>query len=371
MKRSIQRILTTHVGSLPAPDGLDPSAGDYEERLRRGVAEIVRRQSEIGLDVVSDGELGKMHWLAYLDNRLGGFEQRPASEPRPILMRGRDREEFPGYYAEATLRGTLFNSSGYQSIGPSSRPTKAVCTGPVVYVGQRFVNRDTENLKAALVSSPVEEAFLPVAAVASIEPYRFNEYYPGEKQFLYALADALRVEYESIVAAGFLLQIDDAWTAALWDRIGMTMGLEAYKRRCMLRVEALNHALMRIPADRIRYHICWGSWHGPHAHDISMNDLIEVVLAVNAGAYLFEAANVRHEHEYHLWERVKLPDGKILIPGVVSHATNIVEHPDLVSERLQRFARLVGKENIIAGTDCGFGGRLHAEIAWAKLQVLV
>ena len=185
------------------------------------------------------------------------------------------------------------------------------------------------------------------------------------------MADALGEEYESIANAGFLLQIDDAWTAALWDRIGIGMGLDAYKRRCLERVEVLNHALARIPQDRIRYHICWGSWHGPHAHDLSMRDLIDVVLAVRAGAYLFEAANARHEHEYHVWENVKLPPETILIPGVISHATNIIEHPELVSERIQRFVRIAGKENVIAGTDCGFGGRIHPELAWAKLGALV
>ena len=372
MKRSTERILTTHVGSLPIPAGLDPQTADYEARLRREIDVIVRRQVEIGLDVVNDGELGKRHWLAYLDERLGGFEQRPASPDRkPALMQGKDREDFPGYYEEATRLGTLFYSSGYQAASPASRPTVGVCVAPVSYVGQRFIQRDVDNLRAALAGVSVEEAFLPVTAPASIEPYRQNEYYASDKEFVYALADALRVEYETIANAGFLVQVDDAWTAALWDRIGIAMGIDAYRKRCLLRVEALNHALARIPEDRIRYHICWGSWHGPHANDITLADLLEVVLAVKAGAYLFEAANVRHEHEYHVWESVKLPNGKILVPGVVSHATNLVEHPDLVAERIQRFVRIAGRENVIAGTDCGFGGRIHPEIAWAKLQSLV
>jgi 5-methyltetrahydropteroyltriglutamate--homocysteine methyltransferase len=360
------------VGSLPAPPGLSSSAADYEQRLSREVASIVRRQAEVGIDVVSDGELSKGHWLAYLDERLGGFEPKPVVAAQgSLLLTGEDYRAFPEFYAEAAQRGTLFYSSGYQQASPSSAPVRAVCTRPIGYAGQRLVARDIANLQSALASTPVAEAFLPVAAPASIEPYRSNEYYSSEAAFLYALADALRVEYETIAQAGLLVQIDDAWTAALWDRIGIAMGLDGYRKHCMRRVEALNHALARIPRERIRYHICWGSWHGPHAHDISLEDLLEVVLAVKAGAYSFEAANVRHEHEYRIWGHTPLPSDTILIPGVVSHATNLIEHPQLVAERIERFAAAVGRENVIAGTDCGFGGRLHPELAWAKLQSLV
>lgn len=360
------------MGSLPAPRGLDAGAADHELQLAREVAAIVRRQTAIGIDIVNDGELSKGHWLAYLNERLGGFEPRPISpQETPLLMQGEDRRKFLGFYEEATKRGTLFHSSGYERASPSSAPSRAVCTRPVEYIGERLVSRDVRNLKLALAATPAVEAFLPVTAVASIEPYRLNEYYGSEEEFLYALADALKVEYEAIADAGLLLQIDDAWTAALWDRIGMPMGVDEYKQRCMKRVEVLNHALRRIPREQIRYHICWGSWHGPHVYDLPMDDIVEVMLAVKAGAYLFEAANARHEHEYHVWERVSPPEGAILIPGVVSHATNVVEHPALVCERIQRFARLVGRENVIAGTDCGFGGRIHAELAWAKLQSLV
>jgi 5-methyltetrahydropteroyltriglutamate--homocysteine methyltransferase len=372
VKRSTERILTTHVGSLPAPAGLDARAADYESRLAQEVAAIVRRQSTIGIDIVDDGELGKGHWLAYLDDRLGGFEEQPiAADARPLLMQGEDHLAFPEFYEEAAERGTLFYSSGYQRASPSSGPTRSVCTRPLTYTGKRLVERDVRNLKQALAATPALEAFLPVAAPASIEPYRSNQYYASEQAFLYALADALQVEYESIASAGLLLQIDDAWTAALWDRIGMPMGLEAYKRRCLQRVEVLNHALQRIPREQIRYHICWGSWHGPHAFDVSLADILDVVLAVKAGAYSFEAANARHEHEYHLWEQIRPPADSILIPGVVSHATNVVEHPQLVAERIGRFARLVGRESVIAGTDCGFGGRIHPQLAWAKLGSLV
>ncbi len=360
------------MGSLPAPPDLDADAADHEPQLAREVAAVVRRQSAIGIDIVDDGELSKGHWLAYLDQRLGGFEPRPTpAAATPVLMQGEDRREFAGFYQEATERGTLFYSLGFQRASPSSVATRAVCTRPIEYIGERLVRRDIRNLKQALAATPALEAFLPVAAPASIEPYRFNEYYPSEDAFLDALADALRVEYEAIADAGLLLQIDDAWTAALWDRIGIAMGLDAYKRRCMKRIEVLNHALRGIPREQIRYHLCWGSWHGPHAHDLSLSHIVDVMLAVRAGAYLFEAANARHEHEYHIWERISPPPGAVLIPGVVSHATNVVEHPELVAERIQRFARLVGRENVIAGTDCGFGGRIHPELAWAKLQSLV
>jgi 5-methyltetrahydropteroyltriglutamate--homocysteine methyltransferase len=197
-----------------------------------------------------------------------------------------------------------------------------------------------------------------------------NEHYSNADEFVFALAEAMRVEYETIAGAGFTVQVDDAWLAALWDRIGIQMGLEAYKRYCRVRVEALNHALRNIPPEQVRYHLCWGSWHGPHAYDIPLRDIVDVMLAVNAQTYLFEAANVRHEHEYKIWETVRLPPGKILAPGVVSHATALIEHPDLVCERIQRFARLVGKENVIASTDCGLGLRCHPQIAWAKLNAL-
>ncbi len=360
------------MGSLPAPPGLDPGAADYESELTRHVAAIVRRQAAIGIDIVSDGELSKGHWLAYLNDRLGGFERQPPAGTEPsLLMQGEDHRQFPGFYAEAAARGTLFHSSGFEQASPSNAPYRAVCTRPIEYIGQARVERDVRNIRQALAETHATAAFLPVTAPASIEPYRFNAYYPSEEAFLYALADALQVEYETIAQAGLLVQIDDAWTAALWDRIGIPMGIAAYRRRCLRRVEALNHALQSIPRECIRYHICWGSWHGPHAHDLPLDDLVEVMLAVKAGAYLFEAANARHEHEYHVWERISPPEGAILIPGVVSHATNVVEHPLLVSERIQRFAKLVGRENVIAGTDCGLGGRIHPELAWAKLQSLV
>jgi 5-methyltetrahydropteroyltriglutamate--homocysteine methyltransferase len=239
-----------------------------------------------------------------------------------------------------------------------------------MYSGQKQLEREIETLRQALGDIDPGDAFLTSTAPASIEAGRVNEFYKSTEEFVYAIAEALRVEYEMITQAGFTLQVDDAWLAALWDRIGIQMGLEAYKKFCMVRVEALNHALRNIPPEKVRYHMCWGSWHGPHAFDIPLAEMVDVLLAINAQTYLFEAANVRHEHEYKIWETVKLPEGKILAPGVVSHATALIEHPDLVSERIQRFAKLVGAENVIASTDCGLGLRCHPQIAWAKLSTL-
>jgi 5-methyltetrahydropteroyltriglutamate--homocysteine methyltransferase len=217
---------------------------------------------------------------------------------------------------------------------------------------------------------PGEEAFLTTTAPSSFEPYRQNQYYKTQEEFLYALADAMRIEYRMIADAGLLVQVDDAWLAALWDRIGIPMGIEAFRKYCALRVEVLNHALSGIPAERIRYHLCWGSWHGPHMFDLPLKDIVDLLLRINAGAYLIEAANPRHEHEFAVWETVKLPEGKILIPGMVSHATPVIEHPELVAYRIARFTRLVGRENFIAGADCGFGGRAHPQVGWAKLKAL-
>jgi 5-methyltetrahydropteroyltriglutamate--homocysteine methyltransferase len=364
VKRSADRILTTHVGSLPVPSDLT------EDGLPQAVKDIVKRQASIGVDVVNDGELSKGNWLAYAASRLGGFEARRVPAGEAVIARGKDREAFSEFYEEATRTGTLFHSS-WTSVNVSNWSTHWVATEPIHYVGQREMRRDVANLQAALADVSVVEAFLPVTAPASLEPYRSNEFYPNESAFLYALADAMKEEYEIIARSGLLVQVDDAWTVALWDRMGVAIGLEAFLKRCRERAEVLNHALAGIPEEQIRYHICWGSWHGPHLYDLPLADFMDVLLSVRAGAYLVEAANVRHEHEYHLWERVQLPAGKVLIPGVVTHSTNLIEHPDLVSERIQRYARLVGRENLIAGTDCGMGGRIHPQLAWAKLEALV
>jgi len=245
----------------------------------------------------------------------------------------------------------------------------SVCTGPITYTGADALAREIAVFRS--VVSEGDRCFLTSTAPSSLEPYRGNEYYQTADEYVFALAEALRHEYEAIVKAGFLLQIDDAWLVALWDRIGLAMGLAAFKKQCMVRVEALNHALRNISEENVRYHFCWGSWHGPHAYDIPLPDVVDVMLAVKARYYSFEAANVRHEHEYHLWDYVPLPAGKVIMPGVVTHSTDLIEHPQLVSERIRRFVERVGADNVIASTDCGFGGRSHPQIAWAKLASLV
>jgi 5-methyltetrahydropteroyltriglutamate--homocysteine methyltransferase len=366
VKRSTHKILTTHIGSLPDPAGLDRAAPDYEQRLRAEVAAVVQRQRELGLDVINEGEYTKEgDWLTYIDERLGGFTQGPPKGGKPVLLQGKDREEFADFYRYASERGTLFYAPGNQI--RHSRPYW-VCTAPIVYRGQAVLAREIEILRPLVTPA---DAFITSTAPASFEPYRDNAFYKSEEEFVFALAEAMRTEYEAIAQAGFQLQVDDAWLPALWDRIGIQMGLEAFRKRCMMRVEALNHALRNIPQEQIRYHLCWGSWHGPHAYDIEMIHMVDIMLSVKAQAYLFEAANARHEHEYAVWETVKLPAGKIIVPGVITHSTDVVEHPELVSQRIQRFAKLVGKENVMAGADCGFGGRSHPQIAWAKLKSLV
>ena len=380
MKRSANRILTTHVGSLPRPDDLLAvnnaiySEREYDETayqtvLTRAVADIARQQAEIGIDVVNDGEFGKASrgatdygpWVSYAWRRLGGWE---FGEPglMPSLARRRDWQRFAGFYAE-------LNQPALTSSNPfSGRPQ--FFTGPVVYTGRQALQTDLANLKAALAAGPSEEAFITSVAPGSFGRGQ-NRYYASDEEFLYALADALKTEYQAIVDAGFLLQLDDPGLSDGWDSINPALSVEEYQKFAALRIEAVNHALQGIPEDRVRYHICWGSWHGPHTTDIPLRDIVHLLLSVNAGAYSVEAGNARHEHEWRVWQDVQLPPGKVLIPGVVSHATNVVEHPELVAERILRFARLVGRENVIAGTDCGLGGRVHHEVAWAKLEVLV
>ncbi len=365
MQRSVAKILTTHVGSLPFLS-LDRGVaiGD-QTHLADDVAAIVARQREIGIDIVNEGEYSKGgDWLRYMQNRFGGFTEIAAGDEKPLIERGKDREEFADFYKYATERGTLFYAPGAQIA--KKRPV-AACTGPVTYVGQAELKKEIDVTVAVAGTASV---FLTSTAPGSLEVYRRNRYYKNDEDYVFALAEAMRIEYEAIAAAGLILQIDDAWLPALWDRIGMEMGLAAFRARCEMRIEALNHALRNIAEDRVRYHLCWGSWHGPHAFDLELEQIVDIVLKVKAQAFLIEGANARHEHEVAVWEQVKLPAGKILIPGVVTHSTDVVEHPELVSQRLQRYARRVGKENLIAGTDCGFGGRSHPQIAWAKLRAM-
>ncbi len=331
---------------------------------------LVERQRETGLDIINEGEYTKGgDWLSFTDDRFGGFTAGEREGP-PVVTVGKDREEFADFYQWAAERGTLFFEPGDQI---KKVRKHWICTGPITYTGQAVLRHEIDLLKAAAGAAGGSggEGFLTSTAPASLEVYRSNEYYAKDEDFVFALAEALREEYQAIVDAGIILQVDDAWLPALWDRIGISIGLEAFQRRCHVRVEALNHALRGIPEDRVRYHFCWGSWHGPHAHDLELKHLVEILLAVKAQAYLIEGANARHEHEYALWERVRLPNGKILIPGVITHSTDVVEHPELVAQRIHRFAALLGKENVIAGADCGFGGRTHPQIAWAKLRALV
>jgi 5-methyltetrahydropteroyltriglutamate--homocysteine methyltransferase len=373
MKRSDRRILTTHAGSLIRPPELltflrakqggqayDDAA--YQRCLKDGVAAVVRRQAEAGVDVVSDGEFGKsFSWSQYVLERLSGFERRPAkSDP---YAKGADRERFSEFYAEldgADPRSTVFDS---------------VCVGPVAYTGQAALQRDIDNFKAALAGAKVEEGFLPVAAPSSVIPDRKNEHYKNDEDLVDAIAAAMRTEYKTIVDAGLLVQIDDARAAVTFDRMVPPANFDQYYAWVRRHVDALNRALEGIPEDRVRYHVCWGSWPGPHTTDVALRDIVDLVLRVRAGAYVIEGANPRHEHEWAVWEKVKLPPGKVLIPGVISHATNIVEHPELVAQRIERYARLVGRENVIAGTDCGFAQgpfhrRVHPSIQWAKLEAM-
>jgi 5-methyltetrahydropteroyltriglutamate--homocysteine methyltransferase len=369
MRRSTTKILTTHVGALPGPlETWEGQAGG--SALEIAVRDVVAAQLRAGTDVVNEGELTKGgSWVTFINSRLSGFEGVPAEGTIALLRSSEDWKEFDDFYAKAMAGGTLFEQTASAPV-QTGRIRDWICRGPIEYTGRESLRREIDLLKSSLGDKPVGDAFLTSTAPASVEVGRKNEYYETDEEFVYALADALKVEYEAIAAAGLLVQIDDAWLPALWDRIGVKMGLEAYRRYCMMRVEALNHALANVPEEQIRYHLCWGSWHGPHAHDIPLADIVDIMLSVKAQAYLFEAANARHEHEYTLWERVKLPKGKILAPGVVSHSTPLIEHPELVSQRIRRFTDLVGRENVIASTDCGLGLRCHPQIAWAKLKAL-
>jgi 5-methyltetrahydropteroyltriglutamate--homocysteine methyltransferase len=375
MKRSTERILTTHVGSLIRPPALQGflrerqagrayDRGAYDECLTHSVAEIVRQQAAAGIDVVSDGEFGKsISWSQYALERLSGFERRAVAPGANPFQRGGDREKFAEFYAELDAREGVATT------------IDAVCVGPIAYTGQAELQRDMDNFAAALRKTKVVEAFLPVAAPASVIPDRKNEYYASEEDCLRAIGEAMRTEYRMIVEAGFLLQLDDARAAVTYDRMVPPASFADYRDWVALHVDVLNHAISGIPPERIRYHVCWGSWPGPHTTDVPLRDIVDLILEVRVGAYVIEGANPRHEHEWKVWQDVKLPPGKVLIPGVISHATNIVEHPELVADRIVRLARLVGSENLIAGTDCGFAQgpfhrRVHPSIMWAKLEAL-
>ena len=340
------------------------SARRPRRRSRDAVADVVRRQVDAGIDIVDDGEFGKSIWQWYVTERLDGIERQ---EHNRGPLRGRDHMQFPDFYAYAQeTPDVLFHGSDRAFW--TAIATRPVCVGPIAYKPGP-VERDLANLRAALEGVAVADAFMPAVAPASAEVDMGNEHYATQEELLWALAGALREEYRAIVDAGFQLQVDDAWIPALWDH-EPDLDLETYRGYCSTRIEALNHALEGLPEDRVRYHLCWGSWHGPHSTDIPLAEIVDLMLKVNAGTYSVEAANVRHEHEYHLWESVDLPHGKKLAPGVVTHSTNLIEHPELVAERIVRFAERVGRDNVVASTDCGFGSRIHPELGWAKLATL-
>ena len=369
MRASTDRILTTHVGALPAPPDLLDVSKVSDARLNESVRQVVQFQKDAGVDFLNEGELTKSgNWVTFFNDRLKGFQAKEGSSAAALLFESKDWEDFSDFYKVALSGGSLFEQTGTAPV--QTRSMDWVCTSQISYCGQADLQREIDTFKAALGGTDPGDAFLTSTAPASIEPGRDNGFYKSQEEYVFAIAEAMSVEYEQIARSGFMVQVDDAWLAALWDRIGIPMGMEAYRRYCQMRVEALNHALRNIPPEQVRYHLCWGSWHGPHSQDIEMKDIVDILLSVNAQTYLFEAANVRHEHEYVVWESVKLPDDKILAPGIVSHSTTLIEHPELVSARIQRFANIVGRERVIASTDCGLGLRCHPQIAWAKLKAL-
>jgi len=382
MKRSERRILTTHTGSLPRPPDLVEAlnakelgrtfdAHALDKRVSRAVREVAQRQAETGLDVINDGEHSKVSWMAYARTRLSGLEEIDS----PMRFRGatRDSLAFPAAYED--MKVMLAGRSSAIVAKRTVRPKAWVCTGPIAYVGQEVLRADIDNLKAALDGVKAEEAFLTAISPSNLELYYENQFYRTAEEYLTALADAMHVEYRAIVDAGFILQIDDPRMATHYNRTP-NASIEECRKFMALRVEAVNHALRGIPEDRVRFHTCYSVNIAPRVCDFELKHFVDLMLKIRAGAYAIEAANPRHEHEWELWRDVALPDGKILIPGVVSHCVHLVEHPELVAQRLTRFASVVGREQVIAGTDCGFGtsgagDEVHPDVAWAKLRSLV
>ncbi|HEY2532961.1 MAG TPA: cobalamin-independent methionine synthase II family protein [Xanthobacteraceae bacterium] len=369
MKRSTDRILTTHAGSLPRPpDLLDLvqtggaktlDDGGNAVRLRHAVGEIVKKQSGLGIDVIDDGEFGKPSFVSYINERLGGYEVDTVAGPRNQWATSREGLSFPEFYAQTHV---------------ASRHTHMICTGPIIYKGHAQLKRDIDNLKAALEGVKAEEAFMPAISPSNIEDWQKNAYYRSQEEYVFAIAEAMREEYEAIVAAGLLLQIDDPRLVTYYI-IHPEASVADCRKWAEIRVEALNCALRNIPPEKIRFHTCYGINMGPRLHDMELKDIVDIILKIRAGAFSFEAANPRHEHEWKVWKNVKLPQGKILIPGVISHSTVLVEHPELVAERIVRYASVVGRENIIAGSDCGFATfagakEVHPSIVWAKFKSL-
>jgi 5-methyltetrahydropteroyltriglutamate--homocysteine methyltransferase len=382
MKHSERRILTTHTGSLPRPPDLVDALNAKElgqefdtraldERIGRAVRDVVCRQAETGLDVINDGEHSKVSWMAYARARLSGLEEIDS----PVRFRSatRDSLAFPAAYED--MKVMLAGRSATIVAKRTVRPKAWVCTGPIAYVGQNELRADIANLKTALKGVKAEDAFLTAISPSNLELYYENQYYRSAEEYLTALAEAMHVEYQAIVDAGFVLQIDDPRMATHYNRTP-SASIEECRKFMALRVDVVNHALRGIPEDRVRFHTCYSVNIAPRVFDFELRHFVDLMLRIRAGAYAIEAANPRHEHEWELWRDVKLPDGKILIPGVVSHCIHLVEHPELVAQRLVRFAGVVGRERVIAGTDCGFGtsgagDEVHPDVAWAKLRSLV
>lgn len=382
---------TSHAGSLPRPEQLrqlvqaraaDPTsdAAAYEAALKSALADVVARQHQVGISVPGDGEFGKAMsdkvdygaWWNYSFSRLGGLTpsqtsildmpKHVSSPGNVVLTSFADRRDW-------TVFGEAYQDPTSGITVGESMPNIPVCTAPLTYIGQDAIARDTANFRAALDAAGVADGFMTSLAPGSCARIG-NEYYGSEEELLFACADAMREEYKAIIDAGLILQLDDPSIAENWDQVNPEPTVADYQAFTMHRIEALNHALRGLPSERIRFHLCWGSWHGPHSTDLPMRDIVELMLRINAGGYSFEAGNVRHEHEWKVWQDVALPEGKVILPGVVSHATNVIEHPELVADRLERFASVVGRDNVIASTDCGLGGRVHEQIAWAKLDAL-
>jgi 5-methyltetrahydropteroyltriglutamate--homocysteine methyltransferase len=370
MNRSTDRILTTHAGSLPRPPELLNSIAAREQgqpvdeaanaaRVREAVKQVVRKQIELGIDIIDDGEYSKASFVTYVNDRLGGFEIDKEAQPRSPWAGSREALSFPEFYAQGHV---------------GSRQPRKACTGPVTYKGQAQLQRDIANLKAALIGVKVSDVFMPSISPSNIEEWNRNVHYRSSEEYVFAIAEAMREEYRAIVDAGFLLQIDDPRLVSYY-LVNPTTTLKECRKWAQQRVEALNHALDGIPRDKIRHHTCYGINMGPRVHDMEVKDLIDIILKIRAGAYSFEAANPRHEHEWKVWGSAKLPKDAVLIPGVISHSTVLVEHPELIAERIGRFAKLVGKQNVIAGSDCGFATfasskEVHPSIVWAKFVAL-
>ena len=375
MLRSTDRILTMHAGTLPRPADIRErvmakSRGEQVDDaqltadMRGVIAENVLLQMENGIDSVNDGEVSKSSFSNYMRERLDGLEIRTVdpNAPRMGAIGGRDLQYFPEYFQVGPNRSAAATGQ--------NRVDQTVCVGPISYVGHSDVQADIDNFRAGLEGTTPPEIYLPAITPGTVEHWLKNEHYASQEEFLFAVADALAIEYKIIVDAGFLLQIDDPDLPDAW-QIHPDMDVPAYRKFAQLRVDALNHALRDIPEESIRFHTCWGSYHGPHMFDIPLADIADIILNVKAAGYSIEASNPRHDHEWVVWKDVDWPDGKALIPGVIGHACDFIEHPDLVAQRLVRYANIVGKENVIAGTDCGIGSRVgHASVCWAKFKAM-